>query len=63
VPAYIKQLKEKFATLIAMRSIPIVGEQSSSIAKSCDSAADMLLPLDSHKPADAQIIALGVTHS
>ena len=45
-----------------MRSIPVVGDESIAIAKSYDGIADILL-LDSHRPGDRQIGALGITHS
>jgi phosphoribosylanthranilate isomerase len=45
-----------------MRIIPAVVDESIAIAKSYDGVADMLL-LDSHRPGDAQIGALGITHS
>ena len=45
-----------------MRSIPVVSDESIAIAQSYDGVADMLL-LDSHRPGDVQISALGVTHS
>ena len=45
-----------------MRSIPVVGDESIAIAQSYDGIADVLL-LDSHRPGDLQIGALGVTHS
>jgi phosphoribosylanthranilate isomerase len=45
-----------------MRSIPVVSDESIAIAQSYDGIADMLL-LDSHRPGDVQIGALGVTHS
>jgi phosphoribosylanthranilate isomerase len=61
-PAHIRQLKVKFDSLVVMRSIPVVGEESISIAKDYDGIADILL-LDSHRPGDTQIGALGVTHS
>jgi phosphoribosylanthranilate isomerase len=44
-----------------MRSVPVFGEESIAIAKSYHGIADFLL-LDSHRPADRQIGALGVTH-
>src|ERR1700756_547096 len=47
---------------MVMRSIPVVGDESITIAQSYDGIADMLL-LDSHRPGDVQIGALGVTHS
>ena len=39
---------------------PIVDDESIAIARSYDGVADMLL-LDSHRPGDVQIGALGVT--
>jgi phosphoribosylanthranilate isomerase len=45
-----------------MRSIPVIGEEGIATAQSYDGVADILL-LDSHKPGDVQIGALGVTHS
>jgi phosphoribosylanthranilate isomerase len=44
-----------------MRSIPVVGSESVPVAKSYDGIADFLL-LDSHKPGDKQVGALGITH-
>jgi phosphoribosylanthranilate isomerase len=57
-----EQLKEKCGRLTLMRSIPVVGDESIAIARSYDKIADILL-LDSHRPGDKQIGALGVTHS
>lgn len=45
-----------------MRSIPVIDEKSIAVAQSYNGIADMLL-LDSHRPGDRQIGALGVTHS
>ena len=45
-----------------MRSIPVTGDESVSIARSYDGIADILL-LDSHRLGDIQIGALGITHS
>ncbi len=56
------QLKKKFERLCIARSIPVLDEESISIAQSYDGIADMLL-LDSHRPGDAQIGALGIPHS
>jgi len=58
----VRQLKQRCGTLTVMRSIPIVDDESIAIARSYDGVADMLL-LDSHRPGDVQIGALGVTHS
>jgi len=43
-----------------MRSVPVIGEDSIDIASSYEGIADFLL-LDSHREADRQIGALGVT--
>jgi len=58
----VQQLKQRYGTLTVMRSIPIVDDESIAIARSYDGVADILL-LDSHRPGDVQIGALGVTHS
>ena len=61
-PSAVQQLKKRHSTLMVMRSIPVVGDESIAIAESYDGIADMLL-LDSYRPGDVQIGALGVTHS
>jgi len=61
-PFSVQQLKSRFTSLMMMRSIPVVNEESIAIAQSYDGIADLLL-LDSHRPDDRQIGALGVTHS
>jgi phosphoribosylanthranilate isomerase len=58
----VRQLKQRCDTLTVMRSIPVVAGESIAIAQSYDGIADILL-LDSHRPGDVQIGALGVTHS
>jgi len=58
----VQQLKQRCGTLTVMRSIPIVDDESIAIARGYDGVADILL-LDSHRPGDVQIGALGVTHS
>jgi phosphoribosylanthranilate isomerase len=58
----VQDLKKQCGPLTVMRSIPVVGDESIAIAKSYDGIADMLL-LDSHRPGDRQIGALGITHS
>ena len=58
----VQQLKQRYGTLTVMRSIPIVDDESIAIARSYDGVADILL-LDSYRPGDVQIGALGVTHS
>jgi phosphoribosylanthranilate isomerase len=44
-----------------MRSVPVYGEQSICIARTYEGLADYLL-LDSHRPSDKQIGALGMPH-
>jgi phosphoribosylanthranilate isomerase len=61
-PLVVRQLKKGRGTLTVMRSIPVFDDKSIAIAHSYDGVADMLL-LDSHRPGDVQIGALGVTHS
>jgi phosphoribosylanthranilate isomerase len=61
MPVAVRQLKKRFAALTLMRSIPVVDAKSVAVAQSYDGIADMLL-LDSHRPGDKQIGALGVTH-
>ena len=58
----VQRLKNRYSDLTVMRSVPIIGDESIAIAQSYDGVADMLL-LDSHRPGDVQISALGVTHS
>jgi phosphoribosylanthranilate isomerase len=58
----VRRLKERVDRITLMRSIPVIGEEGIAIAQSYDGIADILL-LDSHKPGDVQIGALGVTHS
>ena len=54
-------LKSRLPEALVMRSVPVVGEESIAIARSYERAVDFLL-LDSHRPSDRQIGALGVTH-
>lgn len=61
-PLAVKDLKARTETVPIMRSIPVTDEASVEIAQSYDGIADMLL-LDSHRPGDSQIGALGATHS
>jgi phosphoribosylanthranilate isomerase len=61
-PEHVRSLKKKFDRLIVQRSIPVVDETCVLIAQSYDGIADILL-LDSHRPGDTQIGALGVTHN
>jgi phosphoribosylanthranilate isomerase len=62
MPSVVQRLKQRHDTLTVMRSIPVLDDASIGVARSYDGVADMLL-LDSHRPGDVQIGALGVTHS
>jgi phosphoribosylanthranilate isomerase len=61
-PAQMRTFKAEFPQVSLMRSIPVVDESSIALARAYDGIADWLL-LDSYKPGDRQIGALGVTHS
>ncbi len=61
-PPTIQRLKRQFGPIAVMRSIPVTGEDGIAVAQSYDGIADWLL-LDSHRPGDTQIGALGVTHN
>ncbi len=54
-------LRRRFAHIRLMRSIPVTGEESLTVARAYEAIADFLL-LDSHEPGDFQIGALGRTH-
>src|SRR5262249_13582312 len=60
-PARVAELKRALPASLIMRSIPVYGEASTAIARSYAGIADLLL-LDSYRPADPQIGALGVPH-
>jgi phosphoribosylanthranilate isomerase len=60
-PSQVATLKERLPSKLIMRSVPVSGEQSIALARSYDGLADFVL-LDSYRPADQQIGALGVTH-
>jgi phosphoribosylanthranilate isomerase len=60
-PADTAILKSRLSGPLIMRSIPVVGETSIALARSYEGIADFLL-LDSHRPSDRQIGALGVPH-
>ena len=47
-PSTVQALKKQCSPLTVMRSIPVIGDQSIAIAKSCDGIADILL-VDSHR--------------
>ena len=61
-PGHVGMFKATFPQVSLMRSIPVVDEGSITLARSYERIADWLL-LDSYKPGDHQIGALGVTHS
>jgi len=54
-------LKRRLPKMLLMRSIPVVCQDSVTIARSYDGVIDFLL-LDSHRESDRQIGALGITH-
>jgi phosphoribosylanthranilate isomerase len=60
-PNDVALLKGVLPGIVTMRSIPVFGEESIAIACSYVGVADFLL-LDSYRPADKQIGALGVAH-
>jgi phosphoribosylanthranilate isomerase len=60
-PADAAAIKGALPGTAIMRSVPVFGEESVRIALSYEGIADYLL-LDSHRPSDRQIGALGVTH-
>jgi phosphoribosylanthranilate isomerase len=60
-PSDAATLKQSLPKMLLMRSIPILGQDSITIARSYDALVDFLL-LDSHREADRQIGALGITH-
>ncbi len=60
-PADVARIKHKLPDSLIMRSIPVSGDGSVALAQSSDGIADYLL-LDSYRPSDRQVGALGVTH-
>jgi phosphoribosylanthranilate isomerase len=54
-------LKTRFPAVQLMRAVPVEGPESIAVARSYLGVADWLL-LDSHRPGDRQIGALGRTH-
>ncbi len=60
-PAEVTMIKLSLPGSLIMRSVPVYGDESVDIAQSFEGIADYLL-LDSHRPTDRQIGALGVTH-
>ncbi len=60
-PAEVAMIKAALPDRLIMRSVPVYGEESVEIARSYAHIADYLL-LDSHRPSDRQIGAIGVPH-
>lgn len=60
-PEETARLKRRLPGRAVMRSIPVTGEESIALAHAYDGIADFLL-LDSHRPSDRQVGALGVAH-
>src|SRR6185437_12186888 len=60
-PDDVRRLRARLPGMALMRSVPVFGEASIDIAADYAGVADFLL-LDSYRPADAQIGALGITH-
>jgi phosphoribosylanthranilate isomerase len=60
-PENVARLRILLPGVAIMRSVPVIGEDSVAIAQSYDGVADFIL-LDSYRPDDSQIGALGVTH-
>jgi phosphoribosylanthranilate isomerase len=60
-PAEVAMIKSALPGSSIMRSVPVYSQESVQIAKRYEGIADYLL-LDSHRPSDRQIGALGVPH-
>ena len=60
-PEAVRALRKKLPSSLIMRTIPVSGEESLALAQSYEGAADLLM-LDSFRPGDQKIGALGVTH-
>ena len=60
-PEHVLELKRGVPEILVMRSVPVVGLESIDVARRYEGIADFLL-LDSYRPNDKQIGALGVTH-
>jgi phosphoribosylanthranilate isomerase len=60
-PKDVAILKEALSDSLIMRTIPVFGQESVTIADSYAKIADFLL-LDSYRPSDGKIGALGVVH-
>lgn len=60
-PDQVAIIKAALSDSLIMRSVPVYGEESIDIARTYAGVANYLL-LDSHRPSDKQIGALGVPH-
>jgi phosphoribosylanthranilate isomerase len=60
-PEHVIELRKALPDVLLMRSIPVTGPESVTLASSYDGIVDFLL-LDSHREGDTQIGALGITH-
>jgi len=60
-PDQIEALKTRFPDLKIMRTIPVINEQSLSLAQQYDGMVDYLL-LDTYQPGDTQVGATGAPH-
>jgi phosphoribosylanthranilate isomerase len=60
-PDQVASIKAALPDSLIMRSVPVYGEESIDIARAYEGIANYLL-LDSHRPSDKQIGALGVPH-
>jgi phosphoribosylanthranilate isomerase len=60
-PGDAARLKRALPGVSIMRSVPVTGPEAIDIARAYDGMVDFLL-LDSHRAADRQIGALGITH-
>lgn len=60
-PTELAMIKAALPGSLIMRSVPVYGEESVTIARSYEGIADYLL-LDSYRPSDRQIGAIGVPH-
>jgi len=60
-PERVLTLKRALGGLPVMRSVPVTGPESLAMARQYEGIADFVL-LDSHRPNDPQIGALGITH-
>ncbi len=60
-PEHVRDLRRLSPDPLIMRSVPVTGPESIAVARSYGGLVDFLL-LDSHRPHDRQIGALGITH-